>query len=183
MSKAKTRPFEILVDTREQAPYSFQNMPATSVSRGKPISCPTRLATLNEGDYALADAPERYVAIERKSLEDLFGTLGGRREQFEAEFERLSAYEFAAVVIESTWPEICNPSKFRNVWHSRLHPRSVFGTAASWRLRYPTIHWIAAGSRRLAEIMTYEIIQKAHKKLIEEDHWSVSSEEEGKKLF
>lgn len=171
---AKTAAFTILVDTREQTPWTFKNLPPTSASRGKWIHCPTRLATLNEGDYAIADAPERYVAIERKSLEDLFGTLGGRREQFESEIERLSHYEFAAVVIEASWPEICKPTEGRPDWHSRLHPRSVFGTACSWRNRYPSVHWIAAGNRRLAEITAYELLQKAHKKLVEEDRWQVA---------
>jgi ERCC4-type nuclease len=41
------------------------------------------------------------IAVERKSLADLFGTLGQGRERFERELVRLSAHQYAAVVDRS----------------------------------------------------------------------------------
>jgi len=57
---------QIIVDTREQSPYSF----ATITPPPETIR-----ATLKTGDYSLAGY-ENKITIERKSLIDAFGTFG-----------------------------------------------------------------------------------------------------------
>lgn len=164
-----TAPFTVAIDTREQQPYSFENIPPASYSRNKPIVVPTEYIGLPEGDYQIVDAPPRFVAVERKSLADLFSTLGQQRERFENEVQRLAEYHFAAIIIEASWPEICNPWSKWPLFRSRMHPRGIFETASSWSIKYPRVHWITSGNRRLAEIQTFSILQKAHKVLIERE--------------
>lgn len=158
-----TMPFTILIDQREQAPYSFDALPATSETRGLSPIVRTQTTYLKTGDYQLADATDGWAAVERKSLEDLFGSLSpkGGRERFRAEIERLAEFRFAAVVIEATLLEICNPSAHRPDWRSEFHGRAAFETISSWESRWPQVHWIPAGSRRLAEIKTFSLLEKA----------------------
>ena len=53
--------FRIIIDTREQTPWSF------------PPEIPVEIGTLKTGDYALAG--DDAFAIERKSKDDFLGTI------------------------------------------------------------------------------------------------------------
>jgi DNA excision repair protein ERCC-4 len=108
---------------------------------------------LPSGDYSI-DGCENLIAIERKSLADLYSTLGQNRERFEAEHERLSKFEFAAVVIETSIEGLVSPPE-----PSRLHPKTVFRTMVSWMLRF-RVPWVLAGDRRGGEIVTYRFLEK-----------------------
>jgi len=156
----KHPPFAIVIDQREKAPYSFSRIPAKASAKGEWLDIETVVGHLPEGDYAIQGAYQ-LAAVERKSLEDLYSTLGGHRDRFEREIIRLQEYKAAAVVIEADWLEIIRPQDFRQNWRSRLKPRSVYGTILSWGQRYPNVHWLAAGSRRLAEITTHTFLETA----------------------
>lgn len=157
----------VAVDNREQAPYNFTRIPRPKAGRRKDdgdwLNVMTETQHLKEGDYSIVGT-DQLVAVERKSLQDLYGTLANGRDQFKAEIERLLPYETAAVVIEASWDEIIRPSHYHSEWRSRLEPRSVFGTILSWGGRYPNVHWYPCGDRRLAEITAYEILAKAWKR-------------------
>ena len=85
----------ILVDTREQAPFSFTGYEADPEP-----------ATLSRGDYSLPGFTDR-VAIERKELNDLIACLmNGNRERFERELARGRHFEFFAVVVEASLSEV-----------------------------------------------------------------------------
>lgn len=153
-------PFTVIVDNREQSAYTFENLPLCGADRGKRLVVPVVVKYIPTGDYSIEGA-EDAVCVERKSLEDLFGTLGQGRQRFEAEFERMRAMQFAAVVVEATWEEICKPAVARpGTWQSRLNPRSVWGTVFAWSQRFPMVHWYTMGTKRLAEIATFEILQR-----------------------
>ena len=147
-------PFTVLVDSREKAPYRFSEIPAAGRDRGRTYWVPISEAYLKTGDYSI-EGMENGIAIERKSLADLFGTLGQHRDRFCAEVERLAELDFAAIVIESDLREAWRPREFRPGWRSRLAPRSVEGTVLSWSIRYPSVHWWFCGSRRMAEVRTF----------------------------
>ena len=68
---------KILCDTREQAPYTFDRYQGVTVER----------AALQTGDYSLAGLHD-HIGLERKSLDDLTGTLTKGRERFQRECER-----------------------------------------------------------------------------------------------
>ncbi len=67
----------ITVDSREQHPYDFQGITAA----GRPVEVTTITAGLKSGDYSIAGY-EDAVAVERKSLSDLYGTLTSGRDRF-----------------------------------------------------------------------------------------------------
>jgi ERCC4-type nuclease len=150
--KLKFTDFVVLIDDREGLPYSF-------------IGCdPKRIVLTNRkrlktGDYSLKEY-ENEINIERKTLEDLFSTLGQERERFKEEFERLNQSVFAAVVIEASLEEVLNPSEFHQDWHSLLNSNSVFGTITSWSIRYPKVHWFFGGNRSNSERITFDLIRK-----------------------
>jgi ERCC4-type nuclease len=77
----------ILIDTREQRPYTFS------------AAIPTRRTRLFYGDYSLEGMVGR-VAIERKSLGDWVSTITHSRARFTRELEKLSTFEWAYVVVE-----------------------------------------------------------------------------------
>lgn len=163
-------PFRIVVDVNESLPYQFAGIASDAKYGGLPWVVPTvtlplyamakepveiRGETHLKGlaDYSIDGMIDR-VAIERKSLPDLYSTIGGRRDEFEAEIARLDRLECADVVIEADWHRILTdppPS-------SRLLPKIVSRTIISWSRRYRNVHWHACASRRHAELMTFQLL-------------------------
>ena len=146
MKKPSIQNFTIIIDTREQRPYTFQNI--------KPEPPETIIQGLTTGDYSLAGL-ESYICVERKSMTDLFGSVGKGRTRFEHEMERLSTFDYAAIVVESdikTW--FMNPPG-----RSKMNPRSVFRTIIAWSQRYG-IHIWPMWDRPSAEKVTYLILRR-----------------------
>jgi len=100
----------IIIDTREQAPWSFSD------------AVGTERATLDAGDYSVVGLTAT-VAIERKSIDDLVGSVTAGRERFMACCDRLSRLDFAAIVIEAALEDV-----LAGVYRSRTRPQSVLGT-------------------------------------------------------
>lgn len=149
-------PFTIVVDTREQMPWWFTGIPADADKPGEVIHATTKRGGLASGDYSV-EGLETRVAIERKSVADLFASVGRERDRFEREIERLAAMEVAAVVVEGDVAEIAaNPPP-----NTRMKPKAVLRTMLSWSLRYPRVHWWPMPSRRLAEIWTYHLLRRS----------------------
>jgi len=82
----------VIVDTREQEPLDFRRLPS-------------RPGTLATGDYSIAGL-ENDVAIERKSIADLVGSLTSGRARFQRELERMRSYNFARLLIVGTEADI-----------------------------------------------------------------------------
>jgi ERCC4-type nuclease len=153
--RAITVPFTIVVDTREQLPFRFEELRGDGKDGRCPLFVPISHSPLATGDYSLEGFEDR-IAIERKSLADLFATLSQGRRRFQRELERLAGYDFAAVVIEADWRTItCDPPE-----RSRLLPKTVFRSVIAWQLRYPRIHWWTCPNRRFAEIATFRLLER-----------------------
>ena len=158
-------PFTILIDNREKAPYGFDNVPPArqpKLAHGdqiKRLIVPTRTMFLPAGDYGI-EGMIQDVAVERKSLEDLYSTLGQNRERFEREIKKLNRYFVAAVIVEADLRQILRPAEFRPGWRSRLSPKSVYGTLLSWEQKYRNVHWHLVGSRRAGEMRTLHTLEK-----------------------
>jgi ERCC4-type nuclease len=148
-------PVSVVIDTREGLPYTFAGLYADARQGRAPLTVLTVRCALPSGDYSL-DGHERSLAVERKSLADLFNTLGQGRGRFQRELERLAAMPAAHVVIESSWTGILKDPPER----SRLLPKTVHRSVISWVQRYPTIHWWPMCCRRLAEITTFRILER-----------------------
>jgi hypothetical protein len=145
--------FSIIVDTREQAPYTFAGLRANADRGGKPLWVPTIRKGLTHGDYAVAGLPR--FAIERKSIADLFGSVS-RRENFIGRLERWSAHlDLAVVVVEGERSEILSgPPPF-----CRYPVKSLMRSIHHWTVRYPTVHWEFWPGRRKAEAATFRLLE------------------------
>lgn len=147
-------PFTILIDQREKHPYFFHGIRAGADKSHRPLVIKTQFAHLKTGDYSILGM-EHLITIERKSLGDLYSTLGSNRDRFMAEHERMSKFEYAAVVVEASMEDIIRrPPK-----ESKLLPKSVYGTIMAWSMRYG-IHWMPMQDRRLAEKTTWFLLNK-----------------------
>jgi len=136
-------PFEIIVDTREQKPFAFGSIypQARTVVR-----------TLQSGDYSIV-GHERDFAVERKSIQDLYGSIGSGRDRFKAEILRLKKYRFAAVVVEGDLAEIA-----AGTTHSKLSPVTVIRTMLSWSVKHG-IQWWPCPDRDFAIRVTYNLMR------------------------
>ena len=97
----------VVCDTREQSPFAFNTLRCDEADGGGPLTVEVIRGTLKSGDYSIEGA-ENTAAVERKSLADLFSTLGQQRDRFERELNRLNQYRMAAVVVEGDWRAILN---------------------------------------------------------------------------
>lgn len=95
-------PGVVLIDCQEQIPFTFEGIACDAAAGTGDWQVRTERANLDTADYTLDGYASR-VGVERKSLADLFGTLGQGRERFVRELERLAEYKFAAVVVEADW--------------------------------------------------------------------------------
>ena len=134
-------PFVVLIDSREQLPYQFKGLKGDARQHGRPLVVTTEWAPLKSGDYSIKGM-EDLVAVERKTLADLYNSCGQGRERFEREHERLAQLMFAAVVIEADVDTIlCEPPGY-----SGMQAKAVFRTMLTWMVRYG-IDWFPCGGR------------------------------------
>lgn len=92
--------FKIIVDTREQKPYTF---------KGHVI----KRKALESGDYSIVGHSKKIV-IERKSLADLFGTITVRKNliRFKKELERLQKVPYWFILIDASPTSISKGYKY-----------------------------------------------------------------------
>ncbi len=133
----------ILVDSREQLPYSFDRFENVSVVT----------AALNAADYSVPGG-EHLAAIERKSVNDLIGCLCQGRERFERELHRLRPYHLKAVVVECSLEDIS-----RGRYTSNMTPQSALQSIFAMQVRY-SVPFIWAGSRRGGEYVVHGLLEK-----------------------
>ena len=107
---------KIVVDSREQKPYTF--------------TVPTRTATLPTGDYSIAGG-EHLIAIERKTPDDLIGSISRHRERFERELHRGMALQYFALVIESSLMGLSNGH-----YMSLMKPKAAIQSLVTFSVRY-----------------------------------------------
>lgn len=135
----------IIQDSREQAPYSF-------TGKGY-VGTVVEVAALQTGDYSLHGMTDR-IALERKSLDDLTGTLTRGRKRFQRECERGRGLEYFGLIIEASMEDVA-----RHRYQSRMTPQSLLQILAAWSIRYGLhVHW--CGSRAGGEYMTFSLLQK-----------------------
>ncbi len=102
---------------------------------------------LPAGDYSVVGL-EEWVAVERKSVNDLVTSLTRERARFLREMERFGAYDAACVVVEA---ELADVAAHR--YRSRATPRSIVGSVITIGLRYRVPTYFC-GSRSLAAAFT-----------------------------
>lgn len=135
----------IIQDSREQTPYTFQHERYSEVV--------VEVGTLHTGDYSLFGMTDR-IAVERKSLSDLCGTLTKGRERFQRECERGRGLDYFGLVIESSMEDVRN-----HRYQSRMTPQSLLQTLAAYSVRYG-LHVLWCGSREGGEYTVFSLLQK-----------------------
>lgn len=139
----------IVVDTREQTPWTFEGQQVSTVRR-----------KLTAGDYSI-EGFENRVAIERKSLDDWTGTVLRERSRFYRELELLRALDFRCVIIESGVREI-----MEHRYTSRMNPEAVLGFVAEVAVAQNVPVYLA-GSRAEAQILAVRLLRMAGKRFSE----------------
>jgi len=112
--------FILVIDTREQDMLFKHPRKGLVIVRD----------TLQYGDYSIRGF-ESQIAIERKNLSDLYGSIGKGRERFKAELEELAKYERKWLLIEATEDQVLSWQEF-----STLHPNVARGFLVSLEIRY-----------------------------------------------
>ncbi|MCP3944962.1 MAG: hypothetical protein GY710_26270 [Desulfobacteraceae bacterium] len=145
----------IIIDNREQRPVLFDKVgspdfPGLKIKNG----------TLKTGDYSIKgmSTPEcpHSVCIERKSLQDLFGTAsGGRRDRFEAELARMEEFDHAEIVIEQDLRAVFeSPPPV-----SLMNPKAVYASLVAWSQRSHIKIW-PCPNRMFAEQHIYMTLRR-----------------------
>lgn len=147
-SPSDRRPATIIIDTREQEPYSFDLRLAAAERRALPA-----------GDYSVGGL-EGIVAVERKTLDDFVSTVIHSRSRFREELRKLAEYRAACVVVEAGLPDVLQ-KRFRG----GAHPNAVLGNALSIMLdfRLPVLF---CGSRQAACHFTQAYLLAAYTRWI-----------------
>ena len=128
---------KIVVDTREQKPY-WKEGPEI-IRRG-----------LKTGDYSI-EGYEDKICIERKSLPDLFGTLGKGHTRFKKELERARELDYFAILIDGSMSSCVNKD-FKGSKHSMMAGHVVLKILFTLHIKYGVNFFFSNGrheSRRL----------------------------------
>ncbi len=141
--KSKPKPtFTIIIDSREQTPWKF---PAGFVN--------TVVAGLKTGDYSILNYEDK-ITIERKTKSDIYQSLGCERKRFEAEFERLSKFDYPALIVECSLTELLTPPAF-----SSMSPKTIINSLISWSQKYKVFIFFA-DNPIFAGVLAYRILEK-----------------------
>ncbi len=113
--------FTVIIDTREQNPYKFDD-----------LNIPTVTKKLHSCDYSIQGF-ESSILIERKSQSDYYGSISEGRERFKAMWDRIdNKVEFKGLLIECTESELYTPE----LTFSGITKNSIYGTTNSLEVKY-----------------------------------------------
>jgi len=170
---ATTEAFTILIDAQEKQPWTFQGF----VEKGQPIIQPIRWQSLgpSHGDYTVAGG-ERYVHVERKSVDDAIGTFlahGERRERWERTLQFLAEIPYGHVIIEGSEGRCYATMQARGARSLAALRNEFMGSVLSWSDTYQIPFWFV-DSTRLAEVKARRILKRGWLKATEQKQRPVS---------
>jgi ERCC4-type nuclease len=156
--KSKNLPV-LLIDSREQLPYVF---------RASENLAGTEVAGLKVGDYSIRGF-EHMLFIERKSLNDLYGSLGSGRERFERELEKAKDIPYKFLIIEATLQEVLSGFRYHDSHgrnhRSKLSPNFILSSLISMMIK-KQIYVLFGGDRDSCRTIVRNIVTKIHKYII-----------------
>lgn len=142
----------IIVDTREQQPWTFLNNPDIT----------TTVAKLDTGDYSIAGL-EDLVCIERKgSIEEFAGNI--TKDRFWREMDRMYLFKHKFLILEfdmidiDYYPETSNIPKSK--WkYIKVKPDFIMSRLAKIQVNYG-INVVFTGTSKLAEKAINNILKR-----------------------
>lgn len=142
----------VVIDTREQRPWSF----SAEVS--------TVRAALPAGDYSVQGLEDR-IRIERKELGDFVNCCTWARERFLRELEKLRKVELRAIVVEASLLDVA-----AHTYRSKATPKAIVASAVAFHIDYgvPVI-WAGDHEKaaRIGEMMLRRFARKARETNVE----------------
>jgi ERCC4-type nuclease len=151
----------IIIDTREQRPWSFP-----------PHLAMVRTGTLRIGDYAIEG--DSMFAIERKSLDDFLGSISTGWERLEREIWRMDGAGFQArvIIVEGDYVQCCfvqsetgsSNIDYPDHIHSKLTPQFIMARIA--RLTMMGVSVLFAHNADLAAGLAIAILTDRWRELI-----------------
>lgn len=132
----ETKPFNIIIDSREQHPLTFRKSSTLNE---------TIIRKLDVGDYSI-EGYENNISIERKSPQDLFGTLGQGHKRFKAELERAKELDYFGIVVEAPFMTVLNEG-FEGAHYSKMRGNVIIQQCCTIEMRYPNVRFWFCNSR------------------------------------
>lgn len=146
----------IVIDTREQTPWSF------------PPHVPVVVGTLKNGDYALQG--DKNFSIERKSAGDFLGTISSGWGRFCRELNRMdeAAYPVKVIIVEGDLSLFTFGGNGENLIppaheHFLCSPQFIFKRIAELTMRKASV--LFAGDAELASALALRILIEREKEL------------------
>ena len=133
--------YTIIVDSREQKPLWKKGI---------------EIAGLKIGDYSIKGYEDK-IAIERKSLGDLFGTLGKGNKRFKKELERARKLEYFAIIIDGTFRQV-RDKDFEGSYHSKIKGFVILKILFTLIVKYK-IHDFFGGDRKQSKSIIKELFE------------------------
>lgn len=172
-------PFVLLIDSAEQSPFTFDGFKCDANKQFRPLIINTRRTSLGRhpnscGDYSIENMRHR-TAVERKSMQDCWGTVmgwetegerekgnAGHRDRFKQELANLSQLEAGVVIIEGSFGDcVLNVPE----WGSKsdeVNQRIFFRSVLAFQQDYG-VPWIFCDTRRMAEQATFRWLERFHR--------------------
>lgn len=144
----------VIIDSREQRPWTFASLPSV-------------VGALDAGDYSVSGLAH-LIAVERKSLDDLLACCGRERDRFKRELQRLRAYRFRLLVVETDAATI-----EAGGWRSSLKPAHAIGSLAAWCAQFGLPVWLAGDHDAAGRFVERYLYQCA--RTIAEEHEAARS--------
>jgi hypothetical protein len=151
-----------IIDTREWACH--QNDPDYLPLE---LSLPWEKGTLECGDYSIVGL-EHELTIERKAFGDFLACVGAERDRFEKCVQRMKAYPFRCILIETTMPLIeqgLDP-RTRCPWRSKVTPAAAVAAVRAWGLK---VGVCLCGNHQRAGVEASEMLR-----LAAQNRWKMS---------
>ena len=150
----------IVIDTREQRPWSF------------PPDVAVEVGTLKTGDYALKGDEDNF-AIERKSGDDFLGTISTGWPRFCRELKRMdeACYQAKIVIVETDFETFCFRTRQGMILppdhlHIRCSPQFVMKRTAELTMRGVSV--IFGGNAELGAALALRVFFERKEQLKKE---------------
>ena len=149
----------IVIDTREQRPWSF------------PPNVQIKFAALKSGDYAIEG--DEHFSIERKSADDFVGTLSKGYHRFIRELNRMEKANFCAkvIIVESDWETFCFRTRQGEILppdheHIMITPQFLMKRIAQLTMRNVSV--LFGHDAELSSALAYRVLMERQIQLEEE---------------